>query len=348
MYNVLVVDDKEIFRRKISKIQYFYDCNEKFCVKYMAENGMEALELLQIYDDIDVILTDIQMPIMDGIELLREVKKQNLCKCTILLSAYSDFQYAREGLVNGAFDYILKPIDENNVKGVFDRAYEHLKRQEKNRNIEIYKIELMIENLFNNPSEVDEIVDEYIRNIKSEEVTLNELKLRVAHFLKEIKIYINYQYNYLSNYIPLNDICAFPSHYVCKEEIIDVLKRKLSVLVSEIKIFFVKPEMKIIQDVCNYIIENIDSDVSLQLVANQFSISRKYLSAIFKNNTGYNYVEWITTLKIKRAKFLLSGTDLLVYEVAAQIGFADVDYFSKVFKKRTKVSPSEFRWNDYF
>ena len=102
MYTLLVVDDKEIFHRMIARTSYFKTNRDKFHIK-SARNGLEALELLQ-GSEIDIVLTDICMPFMSGIELLREINKRKLCKCTILLSAYSDFSYAKEGIITGAFD----------------------------------------------------------------------------------------------------------------------------------------------------------------------------------------------------------------------------------------------------
>ena len=76
--------------------------------------------------DTDLFITDIRMPFVDGMELLKVIHEKQLCPCTILFSEYSDFEYARAGIVNGAFDYLLKSADESQLSDALDRAYSYL------------------------------------------------------------------------------------------------------------------------------------------------------------------------------------------------------------------------------
>ena len=85
MYNLLIVDDKDIFLRMICRMEYFKLNQDKFRIKYLARNGLEALEFLNTGEP-DIVLTDIRMPLMNGIELLKKINKNKLCRCTILLS----------------------------------------------------------------------------------------------------------------------------------------------------------------------------------------------------------------------------------------------------------------------
>ena len=109
MYKVLFVDDDNITRCVCSNMKSW----EKFgfMVEYEAENGIKALEILKA-NKVDVVFTDIRMPEMDGIALLKEIRRQKIDVFVVLVSLYKEFEYAREGLKYGAVDYIMKPIEE--------------------------------------------------------------------------------------------------------------------------------------------------------------------------------------------------------------------------------------------
>jgi two-component system response regulator YesN len=148
MYNVLIIDDKEVFRRKIKRMNYFQMNQDKFRIQYEAQNGVEALEIIK-NNKVDVIVTDIRMPLVDGIELLKIINTEKLCKCVILLSEYASFDYAKEGILNGAFDYVLKPIDDNKIKETFQRAYNHLTTVNGNIKIELKYINILVDSILN-------------------------------------------------------------------------------------------------------------------------------------------------------------------------------------------------------
>jgi two-component system, response regulator YesN len=107
-YKVLIVDDEPLILKSLqTSINWSgMDCK----VIGIAEDGEEALELMQAGLP-DIILTDISMPGMNGIELLEQISRWPERPEVIILSGYSDFEYARKGLQYRVFDYILKPID---------------------------------------------------------------------------------------------------------------------------------------------------------------------------------------------------------------------------------------------
>lgn len=107
-YKVLIVDDEPLILKSLqTSINWSaMDCK----VIGTAEDGEEALELMQL-ELPDILLTDISMPGMNGIELLEQISRWPERPEVIILSGYSDFEYARKGLQYRVFDYILKPID---------------------------------------------------------------------------------------------------------------------------------------------------------------------------------------------------------------------------------------------
>ncbi|MCC8164528.1 MAG: helix-turn-helix domain-containing protein [Lachnospiraceae bacterium] len=93
----------------------------------------------------------------------------------------------------------------------------------------------------------------------------------------------------------------------------------------------------------NYIQENFQKDLSLDEMSKELDISPYYFSKLFKEETGSNFVEYVTGLRIERAKQLLADETLSMKEICAQIGYRDPNYFSRIFKKNTGVTPTEFR-----
>lgn len=92
-----------------------------------------------------------------------------------------------------------------------------------------------------------------------------------------------------------------------------------------------------------YIGEHYTEELTLQSVSDQVHISKNYFCLMFKKETGQNFIDYVISLRIARAKHLLLSTPLKIYEVAQEAGFHDVKYFSKLFKKLTDCSPVDYR-----
>lgn len=133
MYRLMIVDDEYATLNGLSNYIPWGDLG--FEVKSKASNGKQALENLQ-RQDIDVILTDIRMPVMDGMELIRRIREENLPIEIILLSAYRDFEYAKEGIRFGVHDYILKPTKYEEIKTVFANMKKKLDSRMEEKNSE--------------------------------------------------------------------------------------------------------------------------------------------------------------------------------------------------------------------
>lgn len=124
---LLVVDDepdvqllvKQKFRRQIRDGKYTF---------LFAENGVDALEKLKENPDVDVVLCDVNMPQMDGITLLSKTRKVNPTVQTIIVSAYGDMRNIRRAMNNGAFDFVTKPINFNDLGATIDKTIHHVRQ----------------------------------------------------------------------------------------------------------------------------------------------------------------------------------------------------------------------------
>lgn len=124
-YKILVVDDEpdleplmlQRMRRHIRAGRYTF---------VFAQNGIEALERLNEQDDIDMVLSDINMPRMDGLTLLEQIPKVDPNIRSVIVSAYGDMKNIRTAMNRGAFDFVTKPLDFADLKITIDRTLSHM------------------------------------------------------------------------------------------------------------------------------------------------------------------------------------------------------------------------------
>ncbi|QOS77117.1 response regulator [Paenibacillus sp. JNUCC31] len=118
MLNILVVDDEPKHRRGLSRM--LNALKPEYNI-FHARDGEEALQNLNVHP-MDLVFTDIQMPVMDGLELMEQLTRRGGNESVIILSAYSDFVYAQRALQLGASDYLLKPVEEQNILPLLAKA----------------------------------------------------------------------------------------------------------------------------------------------------------------------------------------------------------------------------------
>jgi two-component system response regulator YesN len=99
----------------------------------------------------------------------------------------------------------------------------------------------------------------------------------------------------------------------------------------------------IVEQTCSYVLEHITHNLKIKSLADAMFLHRSYLSEVFKLQTGMRLNEYIRRVKLERAKKLILDGQLLNYQVAGQLGFKDVEYFGRLFKKYTGMLPSEYK-----
>lgn len=117
-YRILIVDDESRERNGIEKLirRYQYELDI-----YQAQDGREALEIMK-NTQIDILLTDIKMPVMTGMELIGQVHKNGWNPVCIIYSAYGEFEYAQNAIALGVMQYLLKPIKLGEFQALFNKV----------------------------------------------------------------------------------------------------------------------------------------------------------------------------------------------------------------------------------
>ena len=260
MIRLLIADDEKLEREALAEMvaRRF----EHEVVLELAENGRKAADTAVLWGA-DLILMDIEMPGMSGLDAARAVLAQRPGCRVIFVTAYSLFQYAHEAVHLGACDYLLKPVDPDELEASIRRAMRQIEAERK----------------------------------------LEELA--TAKALPEPP-----------------DAGAAPAEDAADED---------------------SPAAMVMAQVRRYLEDNYMFDLSLDSVGEILHISPAYLSAQFKKYQKMNFLDCLTELRINAAKELLADPLRSTAEVASMVGYDDSSYFARAFKKRTGMTPTQYR-----
>lgn len=199
MKKVLIVEDEIMVRKGIVMTVDWesMDCE----VVAEASNGLEGIEAINQYKP-DIVITDVQMPKMDGIQMIRSVI--NSCNARfIILSAYSDFDYARSALRLGVCDYLLKPFRDSEFVAAIEKAKNDFSYEESTpieaAFLDKYNLRINVKNKYVRQAQ------EYISKHYKEDVTIGEVSeyigLSEGYLSRLFKKYTDYTFvNYLTYY----------------------------------------------------------------------------------------------------------------------------------------------------
>lgn len=357
MFNILVVDDDSSHRYLLIRIIKKIDSD--FGVFFEAEDGKEALDILEIIS-IDAVFTDIRMPNKTGLEFLQEIKKLNETIDVVLVSSYGEFDYVKEGLILGAFDYILKPIDKELLMEIITRLKKSIQNKKNKKNFESIILDKFDSMYLNeNVSKLVELMQINMDNSKHYAIEIFEtlytlyekdfaklhyvIHLFISMILSEIKGKYPWLHNYQNFDIEslLDPKCDYDKEYLLSK-ILSIIDKYSSIISG----FKFNQTDSIIKQLCEYIAQNSDKKITLDIAANKFNFNSDYLGKLFKLKTGENFINYVNKVKMERAKYLLSLHKHKNYEIADMLGYVDSDYFSKLFTKYTGISPTSYKSRD--
>lgn len=186
----------------------------------------------------------------------------------------------------------------------------------------------------------------FFEKVKKETIVAADVKMVIERFVNSLNKYIEknvlmYQPVILDSY--LKQLSIIDSVYELNETFHSLLKNAVEVL-NKNAAFTCTPEMK---KILNYISENLQEEISLDTIAAFVNMNSSYFSRYFKSKTGGNFIDFLTSMRIEKAKELLAETDLSIEEISAMVGHVNKAYFTKVFKKVTGFNPGEFRRKRY-
>lgn len=239
MYSIMIVEDEPLVRQGIASLVDY----EQFGMQVLAqaENGLIAWEAFQ-RAPADILLTDINMPQMNGLTLAGLVREHYPSTHIVFLTGYDEFDYARTAIKLGADDYLLKPFSRQDVEEMLAKVRAKLDGERRK-------------------AQVEELV---------EQTQHSDLEAAIQERLA-------------------------------------------------------------------------DPELTLKSLAQQLGFSPSYLSVLIKKDLGLPFQDYLIQERMRKAKLLLLTTDLKIYEIAEQVGFEDINYFSQRFKQVVGQTPRQFK-----
>ncbi|WP_130805675.1 response regulator transcription factor [Senegalia massiliensis] len=339
MYTVMIVDDMEIMRRRIKRLNIWKDNND-FKILDEAEDGEIALEKLR-KKRVDLLITDISMPVIDGVELLEKVYKENLAGAVVFLTEHKDFSFAKKAIRYDIFDYLLKPVNNEDLKELLKRVKRYL-----GQNLDIYYPKSQVDNYIKDicntkmgTERINIIIDNIISVLDGD---VSKIIIILQKLYEDIIKNIIKNHNWILNFLDRSNYNIDLNQYKNINNIKKVILQKITEILYIKNKFILKGKTYLIEDICGFILNNVESDINMERISNTFFLSKNHLGDVFKNETGITIRDYIAMVKIERAKYLLKQDDLKVYEIAEKLEYS-VDYFSKLFKKHEGISPTNYK-----
>ncbi len=263
MLKILIADDETISRISIKDvIQEYFDGQVQV---FEAWNGKQAVEETR-HIRFDIVLMDIEMPVMDGIKASYKLKE--CCpECIIIfLTAYAEFDYARHAISLGVMEYLVKPVEAEELvqvmcKAMKKKGIEGVGREEREQEIE------------------EEIREAYLKDngaaagVRAARISADEKKYIELHYMEEM---------------------------------------------------------------------------TNERIAGYFNLSVNYFNKIFKTYCQSSCKEYIIHIRVEKAKEFLKLPVYTIKEVGIMVGYGDSNYFTRIFKKKTGMTPIEYRNQVFF
>lgn len=341
MFFVQIVDDEPIVRMGLKKLIPWEQLG--YQVVCEAQNGLEALEQYEEYD-IDLIITDIEMPISDGMEYIKQVKEINSRQTIVILTAYAEFEYAKLAISYGVSGYILKPIIEEQIIDTLKRIKKSFKLPT-DRSFTREKDKKLIEAVLINDKGAFDILNSIIEEeLEYDNEDISGTCLRCFYILEEIIQEIYKKYSNLDKLETLDEYLAIKQQkYMTKEALISRFEEEVKRVYDILEKYMLLYKDNVVRQACRYVVEHVDEKIGLTTISNSLGISKNYFCSLFKQETGDNFLNYVTKTKIQRAKYLLKEKNMRIYEVCNYLGYTDTTYFTKLFKKYCGITPNEYK-----
>ncbi|OAS22103.1 response regulator transcription factor [Paenibacillus oryzisoli] len=357
MIRVLIVDDSMLICNSLSK--FVSGHNDTTVVAGTASNGVKALEWLENYYA-DLCITDIRMPAMDGLELIEHINRLYPWMKCMVVSSYDDFQYAQRSMKLHALDYILKPIHPHAIHESLSSATDRiiqgrnheaaqliLRKLPMNRSwMERWIEHIQTQRIENMPMLIVETLEllegwaagsYYLLNAMSnlwlqsviEEMGKDKLRLELDEG-KDLGLVDN-----------LLSVGAIRSYFrLCAVRRLEEGANSLMFAMRGIRDH---QSIRVVDTMKQYIQIHYGEKINLQDLADIVMHNKTYMCTLFKQETNMTVWAYIVAERMTQSRDLLLNSPLKVYEIANRVGYEDVDYFTKIFKKHFGLSPLEYK-----
>ncbi len=303
-----------------------------------AENGSEALQMIQKHMP-DIVITDLKMPVMDGLEFCRNLQSLRDDVPIIFLSAYEDFETARLAMKYNVTEYLLKPINPQKIQLLCSILTElSSSRQQQAFYIEICnsskRQETIVERLQANDAD-------WFNNffIQFTDCLSCRFQLIKEACLCMIQLLYRADKGTLKSQKSA-DLIALST----KMEMVSFVAELYDKAVNGSDAGKTDYYAGIFHQVKAFILENYTStQFDSSMIVSRFHFSLDYLNRIFSSHAGETFNTYISRLRMEHALELLQNLDVSINSVAELSGYSNQNYFARIFKKQMQMTPTEYR-----
>lgn len=360
MYKVLIVEPQEFALKALLNLPIWGMGENGFVCTETATNGKEALILLQT-KEFDLVLTEINLSIYDGLQLLKQIYRDNEPPLIVFISDIVSFTYAREVFIHGAFDYLPKPVNRETMLALFRRVSEKLDKMKKLRYIKSdtskehlafltkEQIQVLINRFTHKDKKVPEIFHKMMMTLYNSNTSSQKSDILANKLFATITEEIFEKHDWLPLYLPQNFYKQFD--YPVLHNSNDFIEYYLQRFTCLFQLYCqLNPDFKdeILIRIHQYILQHPEEDLKLTLIARKFYMNHSYLSNLFSKKSSIHYSQLVTIVKMKRAEYLLNYTEIPVTDIAYRLGYKDIHYFTKLYKKTIGKSPAEYNRETYY
>ncbi|WP_336758257.1 response regulator [Paenibacillus sp. USHLN196] len=372
MINVLIVDDDQLVRKGLMLAMPW----DAFEMKVIGEagNGERALEFLS-ENRVDLLITDLAMPVMSGIELIRIARKQYPELPIAVLTLHQDFEYIQEALRLGAIDYIAKvQLEKERFEEVLGRIHDRILTDKRKRLNDDTASESEKDTLFYGGADTGtSLLNESIYECEQtgsafvetgegslkdklhsfrwvhDERYLNELlqEMRTLRLpvprLMQLLYGVTVDWNRTFKNIVQTEMTT-PVHFASWQDVVEWMADfRAEALVLSGGQYLRKEVSSSILTAVKIVHDELQKPLFASDVSKRVNLSRSYFNQCFKEMVGYSFNEYLRKIRIDKARDYLTQTAKPIVWIAEHTGYADEKYFSRMFREQVGMLPSEYR-----
>ncbi len=376
MLHILLIDDDKNILDGLSRIIENHFPNDFFCTT--ASDGEEAIRQMQQHY-FHLIISDNKMSKINGLSLLQILKKHKISSYVIILSGFDDYSYIRTALKNGAYDYLLKPVNIKQLVRIieqlipdlknslpaylpsslpveteesfvptdyFDIALSELPKSEDELKKELNMLRLSICDL--NSTDCIILIDKIFSNLSEKIFNQEKFQECLMSFVYSLMKHNNSMIQIIAeNKLTRYDISNHIKNTPYCSQLKELFKEDILKYIDKLTEIQNEKNYHMIRKAQDYIKTHISDTLAINDISAQFQLSPYYFSTLFKNFTGVCIRDYIVQERINKAKSLLQNPEKKIQDVALESGYQDVAHFNRAFKKITGLSPSKYRTFDH-
>jgi len=362
-YSVVIIDDEPWTREVVKHLGQWKELGLSIIGE--ASDGDLGLEMVRELRP-DIILTDVRMPYLSGIDLVRTLRAENNNVQVIFFSGYDDSTYIRSALRLGASDYLLKPIKPNELNERLRTCVEAIKKSRAEKtgaNVVITEAPGFIDASWAKPFYL--LLTDLQLALQAGEINAVEKKLgeiralltqnegETPHSSALIQVYyaimgILQRYISDSGYSVEEVFGKSNTAFVfgrdsTSAELFRYAQELLGIAVVRVSDLTRNSTKLNLDMVREFVKESYARGITLEETAAHFYVTKEYLSKVFKMKFGEGFTEYVTKLRMERALRLMCEYDIAIKDIGPAVGYFDTAHFYRVFKKHFGFTPGQMR-----